>query len=189
MKNKFIRAMAIGSIILIVSVLAGLLFGSVQSALAKEVEGSDAVIAVEETIREYYEPEYYRDQIADPPFLMDTTAYYYGDTTYTGARARKGIAAAKKEWVGLCAVLYQAVLTDNGYKIGDLIGYYEILDIGYGAESGDGIPSKVRPDKWCQGTIERGECIDIYRDTEAECYEWMAETDGKVFVQLVAAVG
>ena len=33
MKNKFIRAMAIGSIILIVSVLAGLLFGSVQSAL------------------------------------------------------------------------------------------------------------------------------------------------------------
>lgn len=121
--------------------------------------------------------------------LMSTTAYYHGQITFSGQEVREGIAAGKEEWIGEAAVIYEAIPQDDGFEAGDLLGVYEIQDIGYGKSSGDGIPSKVRSDKDSRGTIERGECLDIYRESYDRCVDWMERTGGKVFVQIIPAEG
>lgn len=121
--------------------------------------------------------------------LMQTTAYYHGSITYSGERVREGIAAGKEEWIGEAAVIYEAIPQDDGYEAGELLGVYEIQDIGYGKSSGDGIPSKVRCDKDSRGTIERGECLDIYRESYDRCVDWMKQTGGVVYVQIIPADG
>ena len=109
------------------------------------------------------------------PFPMYTTAYYYGDTTASGHPAREGICAVKREWMGLTAIVYA---NDNG-EVGDLLGIYECLDTGFGGDAdGDGI-----------GSIEEGKVIDVYRPDYESCMEWMELTGGKVWVQLINAVG
>lgn len=109
------------------------------------------------------------------PFAMHTTAYCQGNITASGAKVRKGICAVKKEWMGLTAVVYEY----KDGEIGDLIGYYECLDTGFGGDvDGDGI-----------GSIESGKCIDIYFPTYEECVDWMKKTGGKVYVQLIDAEG
>ena len=130
----------------------------------------------------------YGDDPADM-MLMSTTAYYHGRITYSGQEVREGIAAGKEEWIGEAAVIYEAIPRGDGYEAGDLLGVYEIQDIGYGRSSGDGIPSSVRSDKDSRGTIERGECLDIYRESYERCVEWMKQTGGMVYVQIIPADG
>lgn len=98
------------------------------------------------------------------PFRIESTAYCYGETTASGQPVRKGIAAARKEWMGLTAIMYA---DDNG-KVGDLIGIYEILDSG-----GD-------------ERIKNGTCIDVYMPEEDACWEWGRRN---VWVQIVDAKG
>lgn len=110
------------------------------------------------------------------PFKMYTTAYHYGEITASGVPVRKGICAVKREWMGLTAVVY--VYNPDG-SIGDLLGYWECLDTGFGGDAdGDGI-----------GSIEEGKVIDMYFPTLEECMDWMKLTGGKVYVQLVDAEG
>lgn len=109
------------------------------------------------------------------PFEMHTTAYCQGNITASGAKVRKGICAVKREWIGKLAIVYEC----KGGEIGDVIGYYECLDTGFGGDAdGDGI-----------GSIEAGRCIDVYFPTLEECKDWMKQTGGKVYVQLVDAEG
>ncbi|WP_342756782.1 hypothetical protein [Kineothrix sedimenti] len=98
------------------------------------------------------------------PFKIESTAYCYGEITASGQAVREGIAAGRKEWIGLTAILYK---DDNG-KVGDFIGIYEILDTG-----GD-------------ERIKSGTCIDIYMPDYDDCREWGRKN---VWVQLVDAVG
>lgn len=109
------------------------------------------------------------------PFPMYTTAYYYGDTTASGQAVREGICAVKREWMGLTAIVY----ADDDGEIGEILGIYECLDTGFGGDAdGDGV-----------GSIEEGKVIDIYRPDYESCKEWMELTGGKVWVQLINAVG
>ena len=111
----------------------------------------------------------------DEPFKISTTAYCCGTTTCTGVPVREGICAVKKEWIGKTALIY----ANNDGKIGELLGIYECLDTGFGADSdGDGI-----------GSIQEGKLIDVYFSTYEQCKEWMKLTGGKVYVQLVDAEG
>ena len=106
---------------------------------------------------------------------MHTTAYCQGTITATGVPVRKGICAVKKEWIGLTAIVYS---NENG-KPGELLGYWECLDTGFGGDAnGDGI-----------GSIQEGKVIDMFFPTEDECYEWMKVSGGKCFIQLVDAEG
>lgn len=74
------------------------------------------------------------------------------------------------------AILYE--VSDDG-SIGDMLGVWECLDTGFGSDSdGDGV-----------GSIQEGKVIDIYFPTFDECKEWMKKTNGKVYVQLMDAVG
>lgn len=107
---------------------------------------------------------------------MYTTAYHHGEITASGVPVRRGICAVKREWMGLTAVVY--AYNPDG-SIGDLLGYWECLDTGFGGDAdGDGV-----------GSIEAGKVIDMYFPTLEECRDWMKQTGGKVYVQLVDAEG
>lgn len=110
------------------------------------------------------------------PFKMYTTAYHYGEITASDTPVRRGICAVKREWMGLTAVVYEC--NEDG-SIGDLLGFWECLDTGFGGDAdGDGV-----------GSIESGKVIDMYFPTLEECQAWMEQTGGKVYVQLVDAEG
>lgn len=98
------------------------------------------------------------------PVQMECTAYYEGEVTASGQEVRPGVCAGKREWLGLTCIVYE----DDGGRLGDYIGIYEILDTG-GEER-----------------VRKGECIDIYMQGEEECMEWGRR---KVWVLLVEADG
>ena len=115
---------------------------------------------------------------------VNITAYYSENPTgCRGDRMREGIAAAKQEWYGKAVVIY---LNDNG-KPGEVIGVFEILDTGYGKDTGKG-ESRIKKGRHL-GTIETGETIDIYRLNYERCKEIMVLTEGKAFYQLIDAEG
>lgn len=99
------------------------------------------------------------------PFRAESTAYCYGEITKDGSRVRPGIAAAKEEWLGLTAILYE--VNPDG-SIGAVKGIYEIKDTG-----GD-------------YRIQNGTCIDIYIPDEEQAKEYGRQ---QVYVQLVDAQG
>ena len=115
---------------------------------------------------------------------INVTAYYSENPTgCRGDLMREGIAAGKQSWYGKAIVLYK---NEDG-KPGELIGVYEILDTGYGRDTGKG-ESKIKKGRHL-GTIETGETIDIYRDNYDRCKEIMILTNGKAFYQLIDAEG
>lgn len=116
-----------------------------------------------------------KEQRIDKPFPILTTAYCQGEITFTGVPIREGICAVKEEWIGKTAIIY----ANNDGEIGEILGIFECLDTGFGADSdGDGI-----------GSIQEGKVIDVYWSTYDRCVEWMKLTEGKCFVQLVDAEG
>lgn len=94
---------------------------------------------------------------------MTAKAYCIDGITATGSHTRKGIAAAKPEWIGLTAVVYE----NNNGQTGDFLGYYEIKDTG-------------------GQSIRAGKTIDIWLPTETECKQFGKK---KVLVALVKGVG
>ena len=122
-------------------------------------------------------------------FLCNTTAYIHGDVCCRGVKAREGIVAAAPEWYGMSALIYEAVEEDGEYEMGQLLGIFEILDTGYGKSTGDGVPSKVRADKKSRGTIETGQCIDVFKSSYKRAKEWMKTTGGRCYVQIIDAKG
>lgn len=109
-------------------------------------------------------------------FRILTTAYCQGDVTATGVPVREGICAARSEWIGKTALVWQC--NEDGTQ-GEFLGYWECLDTGFGADSdGDGI-----------GSIQEGRVIDMYFPTLDKAQEWMELTGGRVYIQLVDAEG
>ena len=109
-------------------------------------------------------------------FPILTTAYCHGAVTATGQAVRPGICAVREEWIGKTALVWAC---DSSGTMGEFLGFWECLDIGFGADSdGDGI-----------GSIQEGRVIDMYFPTPEEVQEWMEITGGKVYIQMIDAEG
>lgn len=112
--------------------------------------------------------------------LVDATAYYDSYGHGKGADGRKLIEgvtiAGRVEDLGKTAVLY-----DEDMR---LIGIYEFRDVGYGQPTGKG-KSEILKGK-TKGTIETGQCVDIYFKTYQQCKSWGRR---KVYMQIVRAEG
>ena len=131
--------------------------------------------------------DYLYNGSTNKPQLLLTTAYCSGDTGCRGDKMRTGYCAFSKEHYGAAVSLYQAIQTDEGYQIGEFIGFMEVRDCGYGKETGVGT-SEIRPDRNSRGTIESSLCIDAFYPTLDECKQWMAKTGGVVFAVIVPNV-
>lgn len=94
---------------------------------------------------------------------MTAKAYCIDGITASGSHTRRGICAAKPEWIGLTAMIYK----DNNGELGEFLGYYEVKDTGGRA-------------------IRSGKVIDIWLPTEDECKQF---GNKKVLVVLVKGCG
>ena len=112
--------------------------------------------------------------------LIDATAYYDSYGHGHGAKGGKlieGVTVAyRPQDIGKTAVIY-----DLNKR---LIGIYEITDTGYGQSTGYG-KSKILKGRSI-GTIECGQCVDIYFNSYAACKMWGRR---KCYMQLIKAVG
>ncbi|MCR4744441.1 MAG: hypothetical protein K5894_04340, partial [Lachnospiraceae bacterium] len=66
---------------------------------------------------------------ANTPIKIQVTCYTEPGKTYSGTDRTEGIVAAKKEWQGCVVNVWKVGEDDN---LGEFLGIYEILDIGYG---------------------------------------------------------
>lgn len=185
---------------ILASTMAALTLTAPMPSVAMEVEGDrhPAKVETEETVEVMAEDEAEgpsEDLTAswieydNRPVLMETTGYCEGTITYSGEHVRPGIVAAAPEWIGQCCVMYEAIPDGDGYAVGGYIGTYEILDTGYGRDTGDGIQSRIRPDKASRGTIEVGRSIDVWYSSLPEVTEWMRRTGGMAYVQILPGKG
>ena len=112
--------------------------------------------------------------------LIDATAYYdsYGHGHGAkGGRLIEGVTCAyRPEDIGKTAIIY-----DINKR---LIGIYEITDTGYGQSTGYG-KSNVLPGL-SVGTIECGQCVDVYFTNYSKCKAWGRR---KVYIQVINAEG
>ena len=69
------------------------------------------------------------------PVKVRCTCYLDTGTTASGAQTRPNIMAAKREWIGCVAEVNE--INEDG-SVGEFIGLFEILDTGYGRETGHG---------------------------------------------------
>lgn len=111
---------------------------------------------------------------------IEATAYYDSYGHGYGADGRQLIEnltiAGRVEDLGKTALLY-----DEDMR---LIGIYEFRDTGYGQSTGRGKSQVCKGQP--VGTIESGQCVDIYMPTKAKCTAWGRR---KVYIQYVNAVG
>lgn len=101
-----------------------------------------------------------------------------GARTASGQVVRKGIIAGKREWLqdeDLLFILYK--VNPDGSK-GDLIGYFECKDTGFGMKESNG-----------KGSIQNGNSIDVFQPTLGECYEWIKENGDYVYMEITRAKG
>lgn len=126
-------------------------------------------------------------QMGDPftePVKIRCTCYLDSGTTASGCQTREGIMAAKTEWMG-CIAEVNAINEDG--TVGEFIGFFEILDTGYGRETGHG-ESKILKGKTL-GTIETGETVDIWQPTLHAAEEWIDRYGDYVYIKLVRGAG
>lgn len=101
------------------------------------------------------------------PFQVEATAFT-DKHLCDGTRPQENFTlAGKQEWLGMTAMLW--TIGEYG-EPDEFLGYYEFHDVGYGQPAGYG-SSKLLKGR-SLGTIETGECIDIWMPTEADCEKW-----------------
>ena len=94
---------------------------------------------------------------------VDMTCYTHtGNPCRNGKMPREGICAYQEQYLGWLAIVYE----DNNGKPGEIIGYYEIYDTGYGIETYVINPKTGEN----YGSLELGTSIDIFQDSLEECY-------------------
>lgn len=118
--------------------------------------------------------------VGDPfsnPVKIRCSCYCEHGKTSTGAKARYGIAAGKKEWLGYVAEL-NAINPDG--SVGDFIGYFEFRDTGAGMDTdGDGNGD----------TIINGQSIDIWINSLPEAYKWRDKYGDYVYIKIIKGNG
>lgn len=118
------------------------------------------------------------------PVKIRCTCYIDSGTTASGAQTRYGIMAAKREWMG-CVAEVNAINEDG--SVGEFIGFFEILDTGYGIETGVG-ESQILKGR-TKGTIETGDSVDIYMPTMHQAEEWIDKYGDYVYIKLIKGNG
>lgn len=101
----------------------------------------------------------------EPEFIeVESTAYYnkYNRKCADGTEPTYGVLAGKIEWLGKTVDLY------NCNK--EYVGEFTFHDTGYGQSTGHG-SSRVLKGR-SLGTIETGECIDIFMSTYEQCINY-----------------
>jgi hypothetical protein len=93
-----------------------------------------------------------------------------GNQCANGKSPRFGICSYNKDYIGQTAIVYSGS--------GQLIGYFEIYDTGYGRDSYGG-----------KGTIENEECIDIFMESDTEGKEFIKKYGNECYVKIVDAKG
>lgn len=104
-----------------------------------------------------------------PVRKMRVTCYTYpeGSITASGSEVREGIVAARKDWMDALVVLYDMDM--------NFVGYFEVKDTGFGIDKdGDGI-----------GSIQEGTSIDVFRNSEERCWEWIESYGDYCYVQII----
>jgi len=114
------------------------------------------------------------------PVKIRATCYCDEGKTASGSDTRLGIIASKPEYLGYVACI-NAVNEDG--SVGEFIGFYEVLDTGYGRGTGIG-QSKIFSNRTL-GTIEAGETIDFYMPTTHQAEEWVDTYGDYVYVKFV----
>ena len=107
---------------------------------------------------------------------VSCTAYVDTETSTGRKPTEKLTVAGPREWTGCTCAIYSEEL--------EFLGYYEFMDVGYGTETDYG-ESRLRKGEHL-GTIEAGECIDLYFDSEAEVEAWGKR---KVYIQVIRSAG
>ena len=75
--------------------------------------------------------------------------------------------AARKDWMDALVVLYDMDM--------NFVGYFEVKDTGFGIDKdGDGI-----------GSIQEGTSIDVFRNSEERCWEWVDAYGDFCYVQVI----
>ena len=125
------------------------------------------------------------DLILEPKLVNMTYYSYTGSHCANGKAPRAGIAAYHPKYVvyggsDYVAIVYE-VNPDN--SIGDLIGYYEIFDTGYGEKDTNG-----------KGTIQNGNTIDIFHESDSSGRAFLKEhceidKPTRCYIQVVKSVG
>ncbi len=124
------------------------------------------------------------DVTAKTPELkkIKMTCYTHtGNPCRNGKMPREGICAYQEQYLGWLAIVY----ADNNGKPGEIIGYYEIYDTGYGSET-DVINPKTGKN---YGSLEIGTSIDIFQESLGDCYDFIETYGDSCFIQLVYAEG
>lgn len=125
----------------------------------------------------YAVPTSPEDWISDGEIHKVSCTAYVDDQTSTGKKPVEGVTiAGPREWIGCTCALYTEDM--------ELVGFYEFSDIGYGKETDRG-ESRLRDGEHL-GTIECGEWIDMYFDSETAMEAW-----GKrpVYIQVIRSEG
>jgi len=118
------------------------------------------------------EPECFEE-----PVKIRATCYCEHGITASGQQTRYGIAAGKKEWLGMVCEINQ--VNEDG-SVGPLIGYFEFADTGAGMDSdGDGKGD----------TIRDGKSIDIWVDNLWEAYNWVGTYGDYVYIKIFRGEG
>ena len=118
------------------------------------------------------------------PVKLRCTCYIDQGITASGKMTRPGIMAARREWIGCVAEVNE--VNEDG-SVGEFIGYYEILDTGYGIETGVG-ESQILKGR-TKGTIETGDTVDIWMPTLDAAQEWVKTHGDYVYVKLFKGEG
>lgn len=167
--------------------------GLVTSALIATPATAADLNSAHALAQDYLEHSPNVEKVTNPePKLMTVTCYTEsGKRTATGSTRQSGVAAARVEDLGAVALVYKV---DEDGGVGDYIGQWEILDVGYGASTGQG-ESDILPGK-SEGDIESGECIDFRHPTYSECVRFMKLTQtgegrsgSQVYVEIVWGKG
>lgn len=138
-------------------------FAAHMNEIALDTEETEEGLVIEEMCCETEETLDY--------MLVDATAYYdaYGFGCGSGGRPLvEGLSVAGRvEWLDKDVDIYAVGYEDS---VGELIGHYRFTDTGYGQASGIG-ESKILRGRTL-GTIEIGQCIDIFFSSRQKCAEW-----------------
>ena len=121
-------------------------------------------------------------EITEPTRIEMTCYYNYtGNVARNGQYPRTGTCAYKKQYIGDYLVL---VYEDTGDGPGELIGYYEVYDTGYGRPT-----KQLKEDGTPYGTLELGLSIDIFQNTLADCKAFIKAHGDHCYIQVIHAEG
>lgn len=101
------------------------------------------------------------------PFKIRCTQYTDYGVTKSGQMVREGIAASSF-YYGKTILAYEV---DEDGKVGDFIGFYEVLDTG------------------SHRGLKDGSRIDIYVPTDSDVEQWQKEYGDYIYIQVVDGKG